>query len=105
LGVAFFQKSPLHETQIKRLASAGEGTEFSVVPNGNSRSYIYVRGTRWYIWLRHCTTSQKVTGLIPDGVTGFFIAFILPTAVWPWDWLSHQQKWLLGIFLVGAAGA
>jgi len=23
-------------------------------------------------WLRHCTTSQKVAGLIPDGVTGIF---------------------------------
>jgi hypothetical protein len=23
-------------------------------------------------WLRHCATSQKVTGSIPDGVTGTF---------------------------------
>jgi hypothetical protein len=23
-------------------------------------------------WLRHCATSWKVTGLIPDGVTGIF---------------------------------
>jgi hypothetical protein len=23
-------------------------------------------------WLRHCATSRKVAGLIPDGVTGIF---------------------------------
>jgi hypothetical protein len=23
-------------------------------------------------WLRHCATNWKVTGLIPDGVTGIF---------------------------------
>ena len=30
------------------------------------------RGTRWRVWLRHCTTRQKVEGSIPDGVTGIF---------------------------------
>ena len=29
-------------------------------------------GTRWRSWLRHCATSRKVAGLIPDGVIGFF---------------------------------
>ena len=29
-------------------------------------------GTRWRGWLRHCTTSWKVAGSIPDGVTGIF---------------------------------
>jgi len=29
-------------------------------------------GTRWRSWLRHCATSQKVAGSIPDGVSGFF---------------------------------
>jgi hypothetical protein len=28
--------------------------------------------TRWRSWLRHCTTSRKVAGSIPDGVMGFF---------------------------------
>jgi hypothetical protein len=28
--------------------------------------------TRWCSWLRHYATSQKFTGLIPDGVTGIF---------------------------------
>jgi hypothetical protein len=26
------------------------------------------RGMRWRNWLRHCATSRKVAGLIPDGV-------------------------------------
>jgi hypothetical protein len=32
------------------------------------------KGTRcwWSRWLRHCATSQKVAGSIPDGVTGIF---------------------------------
>jgi hypothetical protein len=29
-------------------------------------------GTRWRSWLRHCVTSRKVAGLIPDGVIGTF---------------------------------
>jgi hypothetical protein len=29
-------------------------------------------GTRWRSWLRHCATNRKITGSIPDGVTGFF---------------------------------
>ena len=27
---------------------------------------------RWRSWLRHCATSQKVAGSIPDGVIGIF---------------------------------
>jgi hypothetical protein len=30
------------------------------------------RGTRWCSWLRHCVTSRKVAGLIPDCVFGIF---------------------------------
>jgi len=34
---------------------------------------LYITGsTRWRSWLRHCTTSQKVAGSIPDDVTEFF---------------------------------
>ena len=29
-------------------------------------------GTRWSSWLRHCATSGKVAGSIPDGVIGNF---------------------------------
>jgi len=28
--------------------------------------------TPWYIWLRHCATTQKVVGLIPSGVLKIF---------------------------------
>jgi hypothetical protein len=28
--------------------------------------------TRWRSWLEHYTTSRKVAGSIPDGVTGIF---------------------------------
>ena len=30
------------------------------------------RGRRWRRWLRHCTTSLKVAGSIPDDATGIF---------------------------------
>jgi hypothetical protein len=33
---------------------------------------IYIGGTRWRSWLRHCATNWKVAGSIPDGVTGIF---------------------------------
>jgi len=29
-------------------------------------------GTWWRSWLRHCATSQKDVGSIPDGVIGIF---------------------------------
>ena len=31
-----------------------------------------IRGTRWCSLLRHCATSRKVAGSIPDSVTGIF---------------------------------
>ena len=40
-------------------------------------------GTRLRSWLRHCATSRKVVGSIPDCVTG-----ILPDVLWPWGILS-----------------
>ena len=42
-------------------------------------------GTQWRSWLRHCATSQKVMGSIPDVSLEFFIDFILPATLWPWD--------------------
>ena len=32
----------------------------------------YKWGTWWRSWLRHCVTSWKVMGLIPDGVVEIF---------------------------------
>ena len=34
--------------------------------------FCLIGGTRWSSWLRHCATSRKVVGSIPDGVIGFF---------------------------------
>ena len=36
---------------------------------GRYRSW---RGMRWRSWLRHCPTSRKVAGSVPDGVIGIF---------------------------------
>jgi len=36
---------------------------------------IYVKlyvGTRWRCLLRHCATNRKVSGSVPDGITGIF---------------------------------
>jgi hypothetical protein len=32
----------------------------------------FPQGRRWRIWLRHCATSRKVAGSIPDGIIGIF---------------------------------
>jgi hypothetical protein len=45
-------------------------TDFWVTIFMNNKNF--VGGTRWRSWLRHCATSRKVAGLIPDGVTGIF---------------------------------
>jgi len=34
--------------------------------------FLYIWATRWRSWLRHCATSRKVAGSIPDGVIGIF---------------------------------
>ena len=40
---------------------------------GDYLCHLYiVWGTRWHSWLRHCATSKKVAGSIPDGVIGIF---------------------------------
>jgi len=38
----------------------------------NFDKYNSNRGRRWRSWLRHCATSRKFAGSIPDGVTGNF---------------------------------
>jgi len=50
----------------------------------NIDSYRPTRDTRERSWLRHCATSRKVVGSMPDDV----IDIILPAVLWPWIWLS-----------------
>ena len=45
---------------------------YYTLPNDLSFLHKYMGGTRWRSWLRHCATSRKVAGSIPDGVIGFF---------------------------------
>jgi hypothetical protein len=37
--------------------------------------FFYKGGPHWRSWLRHCSTSRKVAGSIPDGVIGIFLSF------------------------------
>ena len=41
--------------------------------------------TQWPCYLRHCTTSRKVTGSISDGVIEIFNDIIIPAPTWPWS--------------------
>jgi len=47
----------------------------------NFQVHYLIHSTRWCTWLRHCATSRKVAGLIPDGV--IFIDIIVPETLWP----------------------
>jgi len=50
------------------------------LPEGSMANIIYILNlhvlggskARWRSWLRHCATSQKVAGLIPDCVIEIF---------------------------------
>ena len=60
---------------------------------------IWRLGTAVAQWLKCCATNRKVAGSIPDGVIGIFHWHkILPIALWPWDGLNLQQKWVPGAF-------
>jgi len=47
-------------------------------------NYTLEKGTQWHSWLRHCVTSQKVAGSIPDGALEFFILIVLLATLWHW---------------------
>ena len=43
-----------------------------VVLEKKRHSTLRLGGTLWRSWLRHCATSRKVAGSIPDGFIGIF---------------------------------
>jgi hypothetical protein len=53
--------------------------------------------------LRHYATNQKVIGVIPDEVIGFFNNLILPATLWHWCQLSLKQK-LVSEIILGVKG-
>jgi len=61
---------------------------------------------QWRDWLRHCATSWKVMGLIPNGVTGIFIDIIFRLCYDPGvDSASNRneyQEYFLGVKAAGA---
>jgi hypothetical protein len=57
--------------------------------------------TRWHSWLRHCATSRKVAGSIPDGVIGIFHWHNPSGHTMAHRWRSLWQKWVPGIFRGG----
>jgi hypothetical protein len=60
---------------------------------------------QWCSWLRHCATSHKVMGLIPDGVGGTFIDINFLAVLWPWGRLTPNrnvyQEYFLGVKAAG----
>jgi len=46
------------------------------------------------IWLRHCTTSRKTAGWIPDGVIGFFHWHNPSGRTLPLRSIQPQQEWI-----------
>jgi hypothetical protein len=61
-------------------------------------------GTRWRNWMRHCATSRKVAGSIPNGDTGIFIDIILPATLWPWGDSASNINEYQEYFLWGGGG-
>ena len=49
---------------------------------------VYCGGISWCSWLKHCATSWKVVGLIPNGVFGIFHWANFAAAQQPWVWLG-----------------
>jgi hypothetical protein len=52
---------------------------------------------QWCSWFQYCTTT-------PMESLGFFIALILPAALWPCGWLILENKWVPGVFPGGKGG-
>jgi hypothetical protein len=68
---------PRHLNQYKAQIWGSNCSNEETRSTGNSLQLnmsrtVYKRGTQRSSWLRHCATSRKVVGSIPESVTGFF---------------------------------
>ena len=57
----------INGTKQKELKEAKKKKNYASAIN-KKHLRVYNGGTRWRSWLRHCATSRKVAGSIPDGV-------------------------------------
>ena len=67
-----YPRTPAAADPCLRLRS--HGNQLCYQPNVQLCRLERYHGSRcwWRSWLRHCATSRKVVGSIPDGVTGIF---------------------------------
>ena len=85
---------------MEEVCAGSQGTQRTVGPEEHSEVLVhflqlmalfrmslciyYSWGTWWRSWLRHCATSWKVAGSIPDGAIGIYFDIILLAALWSW---------------------
>jgi hypothetical protein len=104
------ERNPCPPVRFEPTISANDTSEPRLRPRGHWDRLVFKhsRGTRWRSSLRHCATSQKVAGSIPDDVT------------WIFYWHSFRprygsgvdsafnrneyQKYFLGVKAAGACG-
>jgi len=67
------------------------------------RCYTWSGGTRWRSWLRHCATSRKVAGSIPEDVNRSFFPHYV-TGVDSASNRNEYQEYFLGVKTAGAEG-
>jgi hypothetical protein len=73
-------------------------------PNVQTRHSILLtdKGTQWRRWLRHCATSRKVAGSIPDGVTEIFHRHNPPVRTVARASTHECKGYILGVMAAGA---
>jgi hypothetical protein len=98
------------ETSVRNyhyfLRNSPEREQFSNIEVNKCGVYSW-KGTAVAQWLRYWATNQKVTGLIPDGVTDFFIDInpsdrTMALGVDSVSDRNENQKYFLGVNAAGA---